>query len=194
MCGFLRRLLGYERSIGRRKRSKLSVGFCSSQWDDQHYIAAQLNKKSIPVHVGHATIKPTGIYNDCCLYRMLTHRQSARAKALKRQYNYDYYRCKNGRKDIRQVVQSIPDASDMLPERLLTYANALTTNAAVSEPVNMYADAYGAYVDALKGYFAIEGVLDHNDAGTQTVVLQQRAREVLRAYENMARLTQPGDW
>ena len=129
---------------------------------------------------------------------MLTHRQSARAKALKRQYNYDYYRRKNGRKEIRQVVQSIPEASDVLPERLLANANALTTqlpDAAASEPVNTYVDAYGAYIDALKSYYAIEGVLDHNnDTGTQTIVLQQRAREVLRAYENMARLTQPGDW
>lgn len=146
-------------------------------------------------------------YAECSFGHLTQHDtdDATRAKSLKKQYNRLYYQRKNGRKSSRQPQQTLPDANDVLPDRLLVLARSSSpsfrdfpeaSHDGSSEVDGMDADGGGmdqseSYIMALRRYFSLEEQLDHDPAGQacreRRVLLQKAARDVVYAYEKMAR-------
>jgi len=157
------------------------------------------------VLVGSSTISQNGIQIVSSILYHTDDVAIARAKSLKKQYNRHYYKQRNGRKSSRQPQQTLPDASDVLPDRLLILARSSSPSFrdspgalhdGLSEVDGTHADGgrldhLGTYIMALRRYFSLEEQLDHDPAGQacreKQNLLRQMARDVVDAYEKMAR-------
>ena len=145
----------------------------------------------MPVLVGSSTISQNGMQRVYSTVHDTDDVDSIRAKSLKKQYNRYYYKRRNGRKSSRQPQQTIPDASDVLPDRLRALARSSSPSLDPTHRDGSQFDRFEAYMTALRRYFSLEEQLNQHPTGQecreQRNSLRRMARDVVNAYEMMAR-------